>query len=84
LNASARAQALVRDILKIETRDGATLYAKTGWASPGPPAIGWWTGWVERAGAVHGFSLNIDMPDIAGAPKRPEISRAILSALQVY
>ncbi|KAF0132940.1 MAG: beta-lactamase [Xanthobacteraceae bacterium] len=85
LPASARAQGLVHDIIRIESRNGATLYAKTGWyVQRGQTSIGWWTGWVERGSRVHAFTLNIDMPQMAMAPKRLEIGRAALKDLGIY
>lgn len=85
LPASARAQTLVHDIIRIESSGGATLYAKTGWyVQRGQTSIGWWTGWVERGSRVHAFTLNIDMPQMAMAPKRLEIGRAVLKQLGLY
>jgi len=83
LPASARNQAIVRDILKIEARDGRTLFAKTGWKTGNRP-IGWWTGWVEGGGAITAFSLNIDMTKMEMAPKRLTIGRAVLAALGAW
>jgi beta-lactamase class D len=79
LQASARSQSIVRDILQIENRDGAVLCGKTGWDGQ----IGWWTGWVEREGRVSAFSLNTDMQKIADAPKRVAIGKALLGKLRV-
>lgn len=79
LDASARAQSIVRDILRLEETGGATIYAKTGWAQE----IGWWTGWVERNGKVFAFSLNMPLAKMEDAPKRIEIGKALLSELGV-
>lgn len=85
LPASARAQALTRDIVRLETEGGATLYGKTGWfVKSGETSIGWWTGWVERGSRIHAFTLNIDMPQMAMAPKRLAVVRAILKELGLY
>ncbi len=85
LPASARAQTLVHDIIRIESTAGATLYAKTGWyVQRGQTSIGWWTGWVERGSRIHAFTLNIDMPQMAMAPKRLDIGRTVLKQLGVY
>jgi beta-lactamase class D len=83
LPASPRAQAIVRDILKLESRDGRTLFAKTGWKTGDRP-IGWWTGWVDQGGAITAFSLNIDMAKIEAGPKRLFVGRAVLAALRAY
>jgi beta-lactamase class D len=81
LPVSARSQDIVRDILRLEERDGAVLYGKTGWAISLKPNLGWWVGWVERRGAVHTFALNIDMASGQDAPKRIAIGRSLLGRL---
>jgi beta-lactamase class D len=80
---SSRSQMIVRDIIRLEERDGATLYGKTGWAGGMEPNIGWLVGWVERGDAVHSFALNIDMAAAQDAPKRMAIVRGMLSKLGV-
>jgi beta-lactamase class D/pimeloyl-ACP methyl ester carboxylesterase len=80
---SPRAQSIARDILRLEEKDGAVLYGKTGWIFTGTPQLGWWTGWVEKGGQVHAFSLNIDMAAAADAPKRVAIGRELLARLGV-
>lgn len=86
LPASERSQAIVRDIMTLEAKDGRTLHAKTGWGGiEGGQQIGWWTGWVDAGqGKISAFSLNIDMDTVADAPKRLEIARAILAKLGIY
>ena len=84
LDASARAQAIARDIIRLEERDGKVLYGKTGWRFSSTPNIGWWTGWVESNGAISAFALNIDMPAETDAPKRIVIGKAMLAKLGVY
>jgi beta-lactamase class D len=76
---SARSQALVRDILKLESKDGRTLYGKTGWSQK----IGWWTGWVDDNGKITSFALNMDMPSAQDAPKRIAIAKTLLGQLGV-
>jgi beta-lactamase class D len=81
---SPRSQRIVRDILRLEEKDGAALFAKTGWASgPHPPMIGWWVGWVEREGRVYSFALNIDMASADDTAKRLAIGRTLLARLAV-
>lgn len=81
---SERSQGTVRDILRLEEKDGAAVFAKTGWASgPTPPMIGWWVGWVERDGRVYAFALNIDMASADDTPKRIAIGRSLLARLGV-
>ena len=85
LPASPRAQTLVHDIVRLESAGGATLYGKTGWyVQRGHTSIGWWSGWVERGGRIHAFTLNMDMPRMDMAQKRLDIGRAILAQLGIY
>lgn len=84
----ANVQAAVRDITKLEEGNDWVLHGKTGWASKEQPDIGWFVGWVEQAGKIYSFALNIDMPrDTAppafptASPKRQEIAEASLRAL---
>lgn len=83
-------QAQVRDIIKLETGEGWTLYGKTGWAGKVDPGIGWFVGWVEKAGRFHVFALNIDVPNDATPPslptalaKRIDVAKASLAAAGV-
>lgn len=83
LDASAGAQEFVRDILRLESRDGISLYGKTGWQFSREPQLGWWVGWVERDGKIFAFALNIDMAGKADIPKRTTIGKALLEKLGV-
>ncbi len=75
-----RPQAIVRDIIRIEEKDGRVLFAKTGWDGK----IGWWAGWIEQGPRKTAFALNMDMNRIEHAPKRIEIGKALLARLGVY
>lgn len=77
---SQRAQAIVRDIIRIEDKGDRTLFAKTGWNGK----LGWWVGWIERGARRTAFALNMDMTRIEDAPKRIEIGKAMLANLGVY
>ena len=82
LDASARAQSIARDIIRLESRDGKVLYGKTGWRFS--TNLGWWTGWVEENSKLTAFSLNIDMPGAAtDSPKRVAIGKALLGKLGI-
>ena len=81
---SERSQSIVRDILRLESRDGQILYGKTGWQTSADPKTGWWVGWVEREGKIFSFALNIDMPSLEDAPKRVAIGKALLAELGVF
>lgn len=74
----------VRDILRNESKDGATLYAKTGWFAAGTPKLGWWTGWVEEGSRVTTFALHMEMATAEEGPKRIAIGKAILARTGVW
>lgn len=81
---SARSQEIVRDALRLEQQGDAVLYGKTGWHNGQKPWIGWLVGWVERAGKVQSFALNIDMAKQGDEKKRLPLGKALLSALGAY
>jgi beta-lactamase class D len=80
---SARTQAIVRDIIRLDEANGAILYGKTGWAGSTTPNVGWLVGWVERGEKIDSFALNIDMATVQDAPKRMILVRGMLSKLGV-
>jgi beta-lactamase class D len=85
LPVSARAQTIVRDILKLEVKDGRILYGKTGWGGiDGQQQVGLWTGWVDHGGKISAFALNLDIDTVDDARKRQEVGRAIMGKLGVY
>lgn len=80
----------VKDIIKLEAGADWDLYGKTGWAGKNEPGIGWFVGWVEKAGRLHVFALNIDVPRDKAPPalpttlaKRMDIAKASLAAAGV-
>lgn len=81
LPVSGKAMATVREITLQEKTASYRLHGKTGWAISYTPAIGWYVGWVERDGDVFPFALNIDMPEIADAPKRIALVKECLRIL---
>ncbi|MGV9307042.1 class D beta-lactamase [Nonomuraea sp. NPDC003727] len=83
LPASVKNQRLVADMLKIEEKDGYTLYGKTGWAFDVTPSVGWWVGWVERGGRLYTFALNIDVVQDGDTGKRIPLARDLLKRLNV-
>lgn len=81
---SARAQETVRRITIVESAPDFVLHAKAGWGLRGGAAvgsdIGWFVGWVERAGRRWFFAVDIDMPHgAADAAKRMPLARAVLA-----
>ena len=84
LPVSRRAQRVVRGMIRQESRGGARLYGKTGWANGPDPDIGWFVGWVDRGGEVFAFALNMEIRSRADADRRIAIARDLLAALGVY
>lgn len=78
----ATAQAAVRDICKLESGDGWTLYGKTGLFAARAPKVGWFVGWVERGDRLVTFALNMDMADTNYAV-RAQLARECLQALDL-
>jgi beta-lactamase class D len=76
-------QSTVGEIIRVDEGDDWSLHAKTGWGTIENPAIGWWAGWVEKQGTIYGFALNMDMPDVADAPKRISLGKSSLRILEV-
>ncbi|MEM7524420.1 MAG: class D beta-lactamase [Pseudomonadota bacterium] len=84
LPVSARSQAIVRDIVRMEERGGAMLFGKTGWTTAPSPDLGWFVGWVERDDRVYAFALNMDIASPADAGARIPLARVFLERLGVY
>jgi beta-lactamase class D len=83
LPASRRNQQIVRDILRVEKTPSYELFAKTGWAMDLQPQVGWWVGWVEKAGCPYAFALNADLSSQADADRRIPLCRELLHRLEV-
>jgi beta-lactamase class D len=81
--ASARATAIVKDVLELERTAEHVLAAKTGaGATPAGRKLGWWVGWVERGERVAFFALNLeaDTWDVAMGERIPRGRAAIAAA----
>jgi beta-lactamase class D len=83
LPVSARATAIVKDILVLEKTSSYTLSGKTGGGSlPGGKALGWFVGYVETKGNVYFFATNIEGANYAAIrDQRIELTKQILAAL---
>jgi len=84
---SRRSVDIVRKIIRLDERDGATLYGKTGsgGASPGfahvadsPIVSGWFVGFVEKGDKAYCFATHIAAADQATGTKAREITLKIL------
>lgn len=81
---SQRSQTMVREILKVDTRRGQSLFAKSGWTIAPDPDIGWYVGWVEAEGRLHSFALVLEIRRNEHAAKRQDLALKFLQALQMY
>ncbi len=84
LEAANKNQAIVADIIKLNTANGKTLYGKTGWTSAPDPDIGWFVGWVSDGDTIHTFAVNIDITKRSDAKHRRSIAGTILGELGIY
>lgn len=73
-------QAAVRGIMR-QAEPG--LYAKTGWVAHSNPAIGWWVGFVEKAGDIYSFAVNIDMAGNDDIAKRAAVGKRVLKRMGI-
>lgn len=73
----------VKDLVKLESGDGWTLYAKTG-SKDGPGSgIGWWIGWIETSDRIYTFALNMDIETAEDGAFQEQLGRASLRALNM-
>lgn len=73
-----KVQQSVREILLLETGPEWKLYGKTGWQNAPGSGVGWWVGWVEKAGHFYVFALNIDIRQPSDAAERVKLGKASL------
>lgn len=82
---SARNQAIVRDVMLLEEKNGYVLRGKTGWARANGTNYGWLVGWVEKPGNTYYFATQIES-DAESFPMRrvqQEITRGVLQELSI-
>ncbi len=84
LPANIDTQAIVRDIVLVEQRDRAALFAKSGWSTSPDPQIGWLVGWVERDDRVFAFALNIDIGSRKDVALRESLAKELLEEFGVW
>ena len=80
--AAAHRQVL-RDIMHVETSDGFSIYAKTGWTGS-ELATGWYVGYVERAEETWLFAMNMRLVDTADAGLRQDLTMEALQTLGIF
>ena len=83
LPVSQSAMNAVTEIIEIDRTDTYVLRGKTGWAGAKNPDTGWFVGWAEKGDDVRVFAVNIEMTDIADAPKRLAIAKQMLDAASI-
>jgi beta-lactamase class D len=76
--------ARVKDIIRYGDKNGAVIYAKTGWVGSKELQTGWWVGWVEKEGKVFPFAMNAVIPTMEEAAHRIPIALECLEAMGIY
>lgn len=84
LPVSTESVAQVKAITRYGEKNGAVIYAKTGWIGRQEPQTGWWVGWVEKEGKVFPFAMNAVIPTMEEAEHRIPIALECLKAMGVY
>ena len=84
LMADRNHQLVVRDIIRVETRDDVALFAKSGWTTAPDPDVVWFVGWVEKDDRILSFALNLDADTRAKARLREPLARSFLKALDIW
>ncbi len=59
---SSRNYAILKRVMITEETRTYTLRSKTGWGRADGLSVGWWTGYVEREGAVFFFATRLTKP----------------------
>lgn len=88
---SARSRSILKGVMLIAETPAYKLYGKTGWASASAtdrntPDIGWFVGYIEKAGNVYFFATNVEhlapVPDTF-IPGRRRITEKIMAELGI-
>lgn len=82
---SAQTYAAARDIMVSDEGGAWVMRSKTGWRhSPDAMDVGWFVGWLDCAGEVYVFALNLDMPDTRSLSQRQSITYAVLRDIGAF
>lgn len=84
LSVSTESVAQVKTIIRYGEKNGAVIYAKTGWLGRQEPQTGWWVGWVEKDGKILPFAMNAVIPTMEEAKKRIPTALDCLEAMGIY
>lgn len=75
----------VKQMLYVERRGDAKLYAKSGWGMDVEPQVGWYTGWVKQPnGKILAFALNMPMKRSSNVAERKQLTLDVLDKLAVF
>lgn len=75
----------VKAMLKLEERDKAVLFGKTGTLMAGDKAVlGWFVGWLERGGKTYVFAANLAAPEGADGAKARALTEDILRGKRLW
>ncbi|WP_425339534.1 penicillin-binding transpeptidase domain-containing protein [Lentibacillus salicampi] len=75
----------IKDAIKLETKDSATLYGKTGTGTVnGKNVNGWFIGYVETENNTYFFATNIESDRHASGSIAAEITKSILYDKGIY
>jgi len=80
---SQRNMDIVKEIMIVEQTPTYILRGKTGWLGIGVPQIGWFVGYLEKAGDVYFFVLNIDIVKTQDGNARIDITKDVFKKLKL-
>ena len=76
---SGEAQRMVSELIEIERQGDLVIRGKTGWSTAGA-GVGWLAGWAQKRDETRIFAINIEIKQMAQAPLRLSIVKAVLAA----
>lgn len=75
----------VKEMLYVERRGVAKLYAKSGWGADVKSQVGWYVGWVEQPnGKILAFALNMHIQNEQQLVMRKQLTLDALDKLGVF
>lgn len=80
---SQRNMDIVKEIMIVEQTPTYILRGKTGWLGIGVPQIGWFVGYLEKAGDVYFFVINIDIVNRKDGNARIDITKDVFKKLKL-
>ncbi len=84
LPVSAESVAQVKALIRYGEKNGAVIYAKTGWVGRQEPQTGWWVGWVEKDGNIFPFAMTAVIPTMEEAKQRVPVALECLGVMGIY